>query len=218
MGHVSAFIAVASQLILIKSRALLPRGQEQASGEPESEIGDPEAQLRARLLLYRAYRDAGVRLAEDASSRAGLFRREPAAAKASAAGGARPADAPPADPAVLAAALSGLYRVAPPPPPPPEAIPRTITLAERASVIRRALLGAGPVVLQDLLMGVRDRVVVAVTFLAMLELVKRREVAVEQDAPWGPIVVRSTTEAERDGRALDALAAQPIDESLESFA
>jgi chromatin segregation and condensation protein Rec8/ScpA/Scc1 (kleisin family) len=52
----------------------------------------------------------------------------------------------------------------------------------------------------------------------MLELVKRREVAVEQDAPWGPIVVRSTTEAERDGRALDALAAQPIDESLESFA
>ncbi len=30
----------------------------------------------------------------------------------------------------------------------------------------------------------------AVTFLAMLELVKRREVTVEQDAPWGPIIVR----------------------------
>ena len=24
----------------------------------------------------------------------------------------------------------------------------------------------------------------------MLELVKRREIAVEQDAPWGPIIVR----------------------------
>jgi chromatin segregation and condensation protein Rec8/ScpA/Scc1 (kleisin family) len=46
-------------------------------------------------------------------------------------------------------------------------------------------------VLQELLEGVRDRVVVAVTFLAMLELVKRREVLVEQDAPWGPIIVRT---------------------------
>jgi hypothetical protein len=29
-----------------------------------------------------------------------------------------------------------------------------------------------------------------VTFLALLELVKRREVTVEQDRPWGPILVR----------------------------
>jgi chromatin segregation and condensation protein Rec8/ScpA/Scc1 (kleisin family) len=33
--------------------------------------------------------------------------------------------------------------------------------------------------------------VAAVTFLALLELVKRREVTVEQDRPWGPILVRS---------------------------
>ena len=31
---------------------------------------------------------------------------------------------------------------------------------------------------------------VAVTFLAMLELVKRREAFVEQEVPWGPIIVR----------------------------
>ena len=41
--------------------------------------------------------------------------------------------------------------------------------------------------------GVRDRVVIAVTFLAMLELMKRREIVVEQAAPWGPIVARATT-------------------------
>ena len=47
--------------------------------------------------------------------------------------------------------------------------------------------------LQDLLAGVRDRVVIAVTFLAMLELMKRREIVVEQAEPWGPIVARATT-------------------------
>ena len=36
-----------------------------------------------------------------------------------------------------------------------------------------------------------DRVVVAVTFLAMLELVKGNELSVEQAEPFGPIVCRS---------------------------
>jgi chromatin segregation and condensation protein Rec8/ScpA/Scc1 (kleisin family) len=61
---------------------------------------------------------------------------------------------------------------------------------ERAAVIRRALRSAPVIVLQDLLSGVRDRVVVAITFLALLELVKQREISVEQEEPWGPIVCR----------------------------
>ena len=75
-------------------------------------------------------------------------------------------------------------------------------------------------VLQDLLTGVRDRVVIAITFLAMLELMKRREIVVEQAEPWGPIVARHTTPEERAaaGLAPDVDASTPIDESLESFA
>jgi hypothetical protein len=61
---------------------------------------------------------------------------------------------------------------------------------ERVEVIRAALQEADAVVLQDLLEFVRDRVVRAVTFLAMLELVKRREITVEQDEPFGPILAR----------------------------
>ena len=94
-------------------------------------------------------------------------------------------------------ALDGLARVAPPPAPPPETIRRTVTLTSRAAIIREALLGAPVVVLQDLLRGVRDRVVVAVTFLALLELMKRREIVVEQAEPWGPITARRMTAAER---------------------
>lgn len=217
LGNVSSFVAVASQLILIKSRAMLPRRAELPPGVLPDEGPDPEAELRARLLLYRAHRDAGARLLAEAVARVGLFRREPSAAAAAALAGARPADAPPLDPALLVQALDGLARLAPPPEPPPEVMARTITLTERATIIREAIRGAGSVVLQDLLRGVRDRVVVAVTFLALLELMKRREIVVSQDAPWGPIVARATTAEER-GAAGGPAAGEPLDESLESFA
>jgi segregation and condensation protein A len=210
LANISAFVAIASQLILIKSRAMLPRTPVlEPSALDGDDVPDPEAALRARLLLYRAHRDAAQRLADQALRRIGLFRREPGAARASGMAGARPADAPPVDPARLAGALSHLAMIAPPPEPPPEVLPRTITLSERASIIRVALREASTVVLQDLLHGVRDRVVIEVTFLAMLELMKRREIVVEQAEPWGPIVARAT-ETLGEGAELD--------ESLESFA
>jgi segregation and condensation protein A len=225
IGNVSSFVAVASQLILIKSRAMLPRQPEAHTGGLGDELIDPEAELRARLLLYKAYRDAGTRLHDEAARRVGLFRREPSVAQAAALAGARPVDLPPLDVALLGRALEGLARIAPPVEPPPELVGRIITLAERAAVIRSALGGADAVVLQELLRGVRDRVVVAVTFLAMLELVKRREIVVEQAEPWGPIVARNVTAEERAAAAADRDGGEdgddgeePIDESLESFA
>lgn len=217
MGNVSAFVAIASQLILIKSRAMLPRQAEASATAFVDEGTDPEAELRARLLVYRAHRDAGLRLADGAVRRIGLFRREPGAAHATALAGARPVDAPPLDPMLLARALARLAVIAPPPEVPPEVVPRTITLAERAAIIRDALRDVPSVVLQDLLTGVRDRVVIAITFLAMLELMKRREIVVEQAVPWGPIVARATTPAERAAAGLAAAPDGPIDETLESF-
>jgi segregation and condensation protein A len=82
LGNVSAFVAIASQLILIKSRAILPRRVELAPGVLPEDEPDPEAELRARLLIYRAHRDAGRRLQDEAIERVGLFRREPSAAAA----------------------------------------------------------------------------------------------------------------------------------------
>jgi segregation and condensation protein A len=189
LGHVSAFVAVASQLILIKSRALLPRRWEAVGPGLGTDEVDPEAELRARLLLYRAHRDAGRRLAESAAGR-GMFRREPEIAAAAGRAGARPGPLPPMDPARLRIALEKATRIVPPPPPPPEIVARTVTIEERMAVVRAAIGGADRIVLQELLTGVRDRVVKAVTFLALLELVKRREVSVEQDEPWGPIIAR----------------------------
>ena len=216
LGNISSFVAVASQLILIKSRAILPRRVEEAPGTLPDDEPDPEAELRARLLLYRAHRDAGRELQAIAIDRVGLFRREPGVAAAAGRAGARPPEGPPLDVGVLVAALDRLARIAPPPPLPPETVARTITLTERAEIIRAAIRGAGSIVLQELLAGVRDRVVVAVTFLAMLELMKRHEIVVSQAEPWGPIVARATTPEERGGAAVAA--DEPLDERLESYA
>jgi segregation and condensation protein A len=220
MGNVSAFVAIASQLILIKSRAMLPRRAAGGAVPLADEGPDPEAELRARLILYRAFRDAGVRLLDDAQPRVGLFHREATTARTAGLAGARPPSATPLSTRVLLDALEGLARVAPPPPPPAETIRRTVLLTDRAQLIRQALRGADVVVLQDLLRGVHDRVVVAVTFLAMLELMKRREIVVEQAEPWGPIMARRMTAEERAAAgvlgAVDEEA--PLDESLESFA
>jgi segregation and condensation protein A len=190
LANISAFVAIASQLILIKSRALLPRQPAAPAGLPDDEP-DPEEELRARLIVYRLYRDAGARLQARALEGAMLVRREPVVATATARAHAVAPEPPRLDVALLTGALRRMVAILPEPEAPPETVARTMTLADRAHVIRAALAEAGPIVLQDLLVGVRERVVIAVTFLAMLELVKRREITVEQAEPWGPIIVTS---------------------------
>jgi len=220
IGNISAFVAVASQLILIKSRAMLPRPTATAAiGDALDEDADPEAELRARLLLYRAYRDAGAAMQAVAELRVGIFRREPGTAAAAGLAGARPPEGPPLDIGLLTGALARLAVIQPAAAPPPEVVLRTITITERVRIIREALAGAPAVVLQDLLRGVRDKVVVAITFLAMLELMKRREIVVEQAEPFGPITARRTTVDERTRAGVESdVEEAPIDESLESFA
>jgi segregation and condensation protein A len=208
LGNVSAFIAVAAQLILIKSRAILPRPPK-VSAIPLDDEPDPEAELRARLLDYRRFRDAGLALGDRIGVHR-LFRRDAEVAAIAGRAGARPPETPPLPPGVLANALARLATVVPVAPPPAEMVLRTITLAERTAVIRAALRGSDTIVLQELLGGVHDRVVVAITFLAMLELSKRREITLEQAEPWGPIVARRLTETVESE--------SEIDERLGSFA
>lgn len=194
LGLLSSFVAVCAQLILIKSRALLPRPPVVDGGEATAEI-DPEEELRQRLIEYRLYRDAGRLLGERLGERVTLFHREADAAAAAGQAGALPDDAEPLDAAILADALLASLRLAPPAPLRPETVARTITLEERASAIRDALRHAPQFVLQELLSGVRDRIVVAVTFLALLELARGHEVVIEQGEPWGPIYVRPAERA-----------------------
>jgi segregation and condensation protein A len=92
------------------------------------------------------------------------------------------------DPAVLGQALGGLLRT--PPPIDVSHIPALrVGLGERLAVLR-GLLRRGTFSFDEAVQG-GDRMTVAVTLFALLELYKRGEADWEQGESFGPITVRS---------------------------
>lgn len=179
-ANLSEFVAIAAQLILLKSRRLLPT--EPLPGLVEGEAEPDEEELRRRLIEYRVLRDAAVALGA-LDLVAPLMRREP-----------READlpqvaAPQLPAAFLAEALDRLAAVPEPVAPPPEVMVREITIAMQIAALRRAMGHSGRVVLQSILATCRSRTETAVTVLAALELVRRRQVSVEQTETFGPILI-----------------------------
>lgn len=181
-AELADFVGVASQLILLKSRRLLP-GEPLPTGEGGEDEPD-EAELRRRLLEYRALRDSARVLAGwDMENSA--YRREP-----------READLPqtrsaPLPAILLADALQRLAAIPEPEPPPPEVVAREVTIAMQIAALRSAMGSAGRVVLQQVLAACRSRTEVTVTVMALLELVRRRQAMVQQDRLFGPILVRA---------------------------
>ncbi len=184
-AQLADFIAVASQLILLKSRRVLPGEPLPAAADADDEPDEEE--LRRRLIEYRALRDAARALGQR-DGMAPTFRREP-----------RESDLPeaPSEPlpaAVLAGALDRLAAIPEPVAPAPEIIKREVTIAMQLAALRAAMAGRGRVILQQLLATCQSRTQVTVTMLAMLELVRRRQATVRQDELFGPILVEATPE------------------------
>lgn len=185
-ANLAEFVATAAQLIFLKSKRMLPA--EPLPPLPDGADEPDEDELRRRLVEYRALRDASVLLGQRDGT-APLMRREP-----------RESDLPeaPAEPlpvAVLAAALEQLAAIPEPVAPPPEIVAREITIGQQIAVLQAALSRGGRVILQAILAGCRSRTEAAVTFLATLELVRRRQVTAHQDDLFGPIVIESASES-----------------------
>ena len=181
-SQLAEFVAMAAQLILLKSRSLLPEGVGPAVGEATDEADEEE--LRRRLIEYRIMRDASLSLGERDLATP-MQRREP-----------RDSDLPvavvaPLSASVLAEALRVLAAIPEPEARPPEIVAREITIAMQITVLRAALAAGGRVVLQELLATCRSRTEATVTLLAALELVRRRQVSVRQRNLFGPIVLET---------------------------
>ena len=180
--ELAEFVAIAAQLIFLKSKRMLPA--EPLPPLPDGTDEPDEEELRRRLLEYRAMRDAAAEL----GTRDGItpaMRREPRESDLPAAPSA------PMSPDVLAAALEALAAIPEPAPPPAEVVAREITIGQQIAVLRTALAGGGRVLLQTILSRCTSRTEAAVTFLATLELVRRREVRATQDELFGPILVET---------------------------
>jgi segregation and condensation protein A len=180
------FLVLIAALLELKSRLMLPREDDELAG---FEPGEAAEELLARMLEAQRYRRAAEHLARRLAGEAGVRYRS--------------APLPPAlrrtnlaeagavyDPRRLGAAVGGLLRV------PPQltlghlTIPR-VTTAERLTHLR-ALLRRGATTFDEAVRGA-DRVTVAVTLFALLELYKQGEATWDQPEPFGAIAITVPT-------------------------
>jgi len=179
-AELADFLTVGSRLVLIKSRLLLPRPP--AAGDEEEE--DPGEALARQLREYKRFKEAAAQLRTIEESDHRTFWR----------------DAPPPElgrrlsleeldiSGLLQAAMAALGALPPPPPVPAGVVvPFTLTIQDQIGLIREATAGGRSVTFQSLVRGATYRLEIIVTLLAVLELIKRRQIAVAQSALFGEI-------------------------------
>ena len=184
-GEVSAFLVIAARLVQIKSAALLPRPPVVDSGDDEQ---DPAEALARQLILYRRFKQLAVFLEE--RQHAGLrtyLRIFVPQVKVDAKldlTGVTLQDLVRAAWTVFATknALPALSEVI--------NMPR-ITISDRIRTILAALRNGQTPTFHRLLQG-RSRLEVVVTFLAMLELVKRHIISASQESLFDEIQIRTS--------------------------
>lgn len=176
--EVAAFLVIASRLVLLKARSLLP------SLEPiaEDDEAASEEELRARLLEYATVKGRATALGDRLRAGERGFHREGGTVELPPRGG---------DTSALAAAWSKVLAIA--------ARPREeemVAPGERYSVEQRtaeieALVAEHATLSFATLLGDRPTLGFAiVTFIALLDLYRRLVIEIDQDELFGEITIR----------------------------
>ena len=174
--EMAEFLWMAARLLLLKSVRLLPGETPTAE---ETELLGWEDEVRQRLEEYRAYKEIAGELLERAEQESFAF--PPPARPIEAGGQEEPLDVD----FLVAAFNSVLARI---PPRPVVVRGRTWTLQEKLDLISERLR-LGPIELVELILESEDRLEAVVTFVALLELIRRSMVRVRQKERFGPIHV-----------------------------
>ncbi|TMF32491.1 MAG: hypothetical protein E6I29_02465 [Chloroflexi bacterium] len=170
------FLWMAARLLLLKSIRLLPGD---APSDEETELLGWEDEVRQRLEEYRAYKEIAGELLERAQQESFAF--PPPARPVEAGGQEAPLDVD----FLVAAFNSVLARI---PPRPLVVHGRTWTLQEKLDLITDRVRH-GPLELIELILESEDRLEAVVTFVAVLELIRRSLIRVRQKERFGPIHV-----------------------------
>ncbi|HET6846560.1 MAG TPA: segregation/condensation protein A [Anaerolineales bacterium] len=177
---ISSFLIIAARLLQIKSEALLPRPPQREPGEE-----DVGASLVEQLRLYKRIKEVGLWL--DARQQAGLATYLRVAAP--------PRIEPKLDPSTLTlekfmeAANSVFARAADKEPLGSVIAAPTVTIREKIDLIARTLRQLRRASFRGLLGDKSTRLEVVVTFLALLELIKRYRVQVSQESLFSDIQI-----------------------------
>jgi len=176
--EMAEFLWMAARLLLLKSIKLLPG--ETPTDEQEDLLGWEE-DVRQRLEEYRAYKAMAQDLMERAEQETFAF--PPPARPTEAAGQEEPLEID-----VLVAAFNSVLARIPPRPVVVEG--RTWTLEEKLDAITQRVQ-RGPIELLELILESEDRLEAVVTFVAVLELLRRSLITVRQKERFGPIHIEA---------------------------
>jgi segregation and condensation protein A len=176
--EMAEFLWMAARLLLLKSIKLLPG---ETPTDEEADLLGWEEDVRQRLEEYRAYKAMAQDLMERAEQESFAFPPGPRTVEA---GGQEQ----PLDVDVLVAAFNSvLSRI---PPRPVVVSGRTWTLEEKLGLIEERLR-RGPLELVELILESADRLEAVVTFVAVLELLRRSLIRVKQTERFGPIHIEA---------------------------
>lgn len=195
-GALADFLVVASKLLYIKSRNLLPKPQPLLEGE-EEDAGDA---LLKQLLEYRRFKEVALALQEREKLGLHTFPRP-----ASLPNLEKQLDLTNVDVARLHAALQQVLQRIPSAPRVPRIKTYPVTVAEQIEAVRSRFRqldkvnGARRMGFSALLGEQAGRMEVIVTFLAVLELIKQQEISVVQEGLFGEILLQVTIAPEQSG-------------------
>jgi segregation and condensation protein A len=180
--EVSAFLVIATKLVQIKSEALLPRPPVREPGEED--IGEA---LALQLVKYKRYRDIADLLARCEAAGLHTYLRLAPVPKIEGVvdlSGLGLTDLVAAAQSVLGQdGKPSLSNVVP---------PLRITIREKITLITDFLRSKKRITFRELLVSRRSRLDIVVTFLALLELVKRHFIHVNQNELFGEIALEAT--------------------------
>lgn len=204
------FLVMAATLMYIKSRELLPRDQQvQPEGEDEEE--DPRWELIRQLVEYKKFKDAAARLQQLEISQENTFPRVPGKPEF-------PEETSAAKPCVtlfdLVSAIGNiLKRFGEKAEDEREIFQDRWTVSEKIEVIVKLLAERAPLKFSELFSGASSRTEVVVTFLALLELIRLKQIVALQQEEFGEIEVAKAAEAGRSVEGRTAVT-EPLPEPI----
>jgi segregation and condensation protein A len=184
------FLVMAATLMYIKSRELLPVDQ-QATVEEDDDVADPRWELIRQLVEYKKFKDAAAQLQRLELRQEDVFPRVPGTLEFETQAGPR-AEASIFD---LVNAVSLVLKRFNKPQDLRDIFEDKWTVSEKIEYLLRVLSERSPLKFSELFQGVTSRSEVVVTFLALLELIRLRQLAAAQPEAFGEIEIRRIVQA-----------------------
>jgi segregation and condensation protein A len=202
------FVVMASTLMYIKSRELLPRSQQvEGAQEEEEDKDDPRWELIRQLVEYKKFKDAAARLQAREIEQEMIFPRMPALA----APAMQPARRPKAEASLfdLIHAISGVLKRLAEREELRDIFDDKWIVSDKIQSLMELTAEWGVVKFSDLFNNASSRSELVCTFLALLELVRLKELICVQTQEFGEIeIMRASPAASAPARVQTTMAPQ----------